>query len=227
MRIWIGAWQQGDGQGRQRAQAIEIIGLDCEIRAMSPIEILLAAALGVALAAAVGLRVFVPLLVVAVAARLGNFELPSTFAWIATTPAVATFAIAAAAEIAAYYLPGVDNLLDVLMTPLALIAGTLVMVAPLWELPPLVKWTVAIVAGGGAAGVTQGLSSMLRAKSTVGTAGLGNPVISTGELGGSVLLSIVALVVPMLALVGVLLLLAWLLRRRWRTSPRPGKDAAA
>ncbi len=185
---------------------------------MSLIETLLAVALGLALAAAVGLRVFVPLLVVAVAARLGSFELPASFAWIATTPAVATFAIAAAAEVAAYYIPGVDNLLDLLMTPLALIAGTLVMVAPLWELPPLVKWTVAIVAGGGAAGLTQGLSSVLRAKSTVGTAGLGNPVISTGELGGSLLISIVALLVPVLALAGVVVLMVWLLRR-WKRAP--------
>jgi hypothetical protein len=208
-------------------EAIEITGLDCEIRAMSPIEILLATALGVALAAAVGLRVFVPLLVVALAARMGNLDPPTSFAWIGTTPAIATLAIAAVAEIAAYYIPGVDNLLDMLMTPLALIAGTLVMVAPLWDLPPLVKWTVAIVAGGGAAGVTQGLSAVLRAKSTVGTAGLGNPVISTGELGGSLLISIVALLVPILALACVLLLLAWLLRRWWRARARPGEGAQA
>jgi hypothetical protein len=192
---------------------------------MSVIEILLAIALGVALAAAVGLRVFVPVLVVAVAAHLGNFELPPAFAWIATMPAVVTFAIAAAAEIAAYYIPGVDNLLDVLMTPLALIAGTLVMVAPLWELPPLVKWTVAVVAGGGAAGITQGLSSVLRAKSTVGTAGLGNPVISTGELGGSLLISIVALLVPVVALVCVLLLVVWLLHSWRRAAARPERSA--
>jgi len=192
---------------------------------MSMIEILLAVALGLALAAAVGLRVFVPLLVVAVAARMGNFELSPALAWITTTPAVVTFAIAAVVEVAAYYLPGVDNLLDLLMTPLALVAGTLVMVAPLWELPPLVKWTVAIVAGGGAAGITQGLSTVLRAKSTVGTAGLGNPLIATGELGGALLISIVALLVPVLALVCVVVLLVWLLRRWRRASARPEVDA--
>jgi hypothetical protein len=187
---------------------------------VSTLDILLAVALGIALAAAVGLRVFVPLLVVSLAAWLGRLELSPTFAWLATGPAVATFGAAAVVEIAAYYIPGVDNLLDVLMTPLALVAGTMMVVAPLWELPPLVKWTVGIVAGGGAAGLTQGLSSLLRAKSTVGTAGLGNPVVSTGELGGSLLLSLLGLLLPFVALAVLVVALLWLLRWLWRRSSR-------
>jgi hypothetical protein len=85
--------------------------------------------------------------------------------------------------------------------------------APLWDLPPLIKWTTAIIAGGGAAGLTQGLTSLLRAKSTLTTGGLANPVVSTAELGGSLLLSVLALLVPVAAL--ALLVLAVVFALRW------------
>ncbi|MET0280637.1 MAG: DUF4126 domain-containing protein [Steroidobacteraceae bacterium] len=191
-------------------------------------EILLAAALGIALAAAVGLRVFVPVLALSLAAWSGRLELAPAFAWLASGAAVVTFSIAAALEIGAYYIPGIDHLLDVLLSPVALVAGTLMVVAPLWELPPLVKWSAGIVAGGGAAGATQLLSSLLRAKSALGTGGLANPVVATGELGGSLLLSLLALLLPFIALAVVaalvLVLLRWLWRRARtaRATPPPG-----
>ena len=172
---------------------------------MDVTESLLSLALGIGLAAAVGLRVFIPLLVVAIAAYFGSIPLAPAFEWVGTAPAIAMFAIAAALEIAAYYIPGVDNLLDAIAAPLALVAGTFMVAAPLWDLPPLVKWTAAIVAGGGAAGLTHGVTSLLRAKSTATTGGLANPVVSTGELGGSLLLSLLAIAVPVLAVVIVIL----------------------
>ena len=75
--------------------------------------------------------------------------------------------VAALAEVLAYYVPGVDNLLDSLATPAALIAGTVVSAAVMTDLPPMVKWTAAVIAGGGVAGLTQAVTAMLRAKSTV------------------------------------------------------------
>ena len=179
-------------------------------------QILLSLALGIGLAAAVGMRVFIPLLVVAVAAHFGAIPLTPAFAWLASPVALAMLAIAAVVEVAAYYIPGVDNVLDAVAAPLALVAGTFMVAAPLWDLPPLVKWTTAIIAGGGAAGLTHGVTSLLRAKSTVATGGLGNPVLATGELGGSLLLSVLALLVPVLAvavvavaLYGVYRLVKW------------------
>ena len=183
-------------------------------------EYLLAAALGISLAAAVGFRVFVPLLVVAIAAQVGWADLPPAFSWLGSATAIAMLAAAAVAEVAAYYIPGVDNLLDALAAPLAVIAGTLLVAAPLWDLPPLLKWTTAVIAGGGAAGLTQGLTSLLRAKSTLATGGLANPVVSTGELGGSLLLSILALLMPLLALVLVAVGLVFIFRRIRRLARR-------
>jgi hypothetical protein len=110
-----------------------------------------------------------------------------------------------------------------LATPAAFVAGTLVSAAVMTDLPPMVKWTAAIIAGGGVAGVTQGVTAMLRAKSTVLTGGLGNVVIATAELGGALLVSLLALVAPLAAFVVVILFLWFairLLRRLLRGAHR-------
>jgi hypothetical protein len=175
-------------------------------------EALLSIALGIGLAAAVGFRVFLPLLVLALGAWSGKIPLSESFQWLGTTPAVLMLGAATLAEIAAYYLPGVDHVLDVVAAPAALLAGTIAAAAVMTDLPPLVKWTTAIIAGGGAAGLTQGLTSLLRVKSATSTGGLGNPVVATGELGGALTLSLLALFAPVLALVLVVLFL-WLVTR--------------
>lgn len=182
------------------------------------IDILIALALGIALAAAAGLRVFVPLLVASLAAHFGQLELAPSFQWLGTLPAVATFAAAAAVEITAYYVPGLDHLLDLVMTPLALVAGVVLVVAPLGDLSPLLRWSIAIIAGGGAAGLTQASTTLVRAKSAAATGGLGNPVVATGELGGSVLISAVALLFPVLALLLVVLLVVMVIALRRKFS---------
>jgi hypothetical protein len=166
---------------------------------MAGTEVALSIALGVGLAAAVGFRVFLPMLVMSIAAYTGHLTLSSGFAWLGSAPALLTLALAALLEVIAYYIPGVDNLLDALATPAALIAGRVVAAAVMVDLPPLVKWTTAVIAGGGAAGLTQGITSLLRLKSTALTGGLGNHIIATGELGGALGVSLLALAAPVLA----------------------------
>jgi hypothetical protein len=183
---------------------------------MTGMEALVSLALGVALAAAVGLRIFVPLLVVSIAAYFGKIHVAPSFAWLGTVPAMAMLGAAAVVEIAAYYIPGVDNLLDAIATPVAIGAGTMMVAAPLWDMPPLLRWTAAVIAGGGAAGLTHGVTSLLRAKSTLATGGLANPVVATTELGGALGLSLLALALPVLALllvVVMVLAIFWMLRR--------------
>jgi len=169
-------------------------------------------ALGVGLAAAVGFRVFLPLLVVSVAAYTGHLELNGSFAWLGTAPAIAMFGIAAIVEIAGFYIPGVDNLLDILATPAAVIAGTVIAAAVMVDLPPMVKWATALIAGGGAAGLTQGVTALLRAKSTALTGGLGNPAIASVEWAGALLVSLLALLAPVLAL-ALIVVFCWLVVR--------------
>ena len=190
---------------------------------MSNVDLAMSAVLGVGLAAATGFRVFLPMLIVGAAAYAGHLSLGESFAWLATPAALTMLGVASIVEIAAYYVPGVDNLLDTLATPGAVIAGTVVSAAVMADLPPMLKWTAAIIAGGGAAGLTQSITTMLRTNSTMFTGGLGNPVIATGELGGALVLPLIALVAPVVAL-AVLALFVWLavrLRRRLRTAPRP------
>ena len=176
---------------------------------MSDFDIPLSIALGVGLAAATGFRVFLPMIIVSGAAYIGHLPLSDGFAWLGTGPALTMLSVAALAEILAYYVPGVDNLLDTLATPAALVAGTVVSAAVMTDVPPMVKWTAAVIAGGGVAGLTQGATAMLRAKSTVLTGGIGNVVIATAELGGALLVSLLALAAPLAAL-GVIIFFLWL-----------------
>jgi len=173
------------------------------------VELVVSVALGVGLAAAVGFRIFLPLLVASIAAYTGHLELSQTFAWLGTLPALVMLGIAAIVEIGAYYIPGVDNVLDVIATPAAFAAGTVIAAAVMVDLPPMVKWATALIAGGGAAGLTQGVTAMLRAKSTALTGGLGNPVIATAEFGGALLVSLLAVLVP-LAAIALVVVFCWL-----------------
>jgi len=187
-------------------------------------DLALSIVLGIALAAASGFRVFLPMLIVSAAAYTGHLQLDNSFAWLGTSSALTMLGVAALAEVLAYYVPVVDNLLDALVTPAALIAGTLVSAAVMTDVPPMVKWTAAVIAGGGVAGLTQGLTGILRAHSTVLTGGLGNSIIATAELGGAVLISFLALVAPAaaIALVMLFLLVAIrLVRRLFRGAKSP------
>ena len=175
-------------------------------------DLALSIVLGIALAAATGFRVFLPMLIVSGAAYAGHLQLDSSFAWLGTPSALTMLSVAALAEVLAYYVPVIDNLLDTLATPAALIAGTIVSAAVMTDVPPMVKWTAAVIAGGGIAGLTQGLTGILRAHSTVLTGGLGNPVIATAELGGALLISFLALVAPAVAIALVILFLLVVVR---------------
>jgi Domain of unknown function (DUF4126) len=131
--------------------------------------------------------------------------------------------VAALVEILAYYIPIIDNLLDVVSAPAAFVAGTILSAAVITDMPPMVKWTAAVIAGGGVAGLTRGVTGVLRAHSTVLTGGLGNFVISTAELGGATLISFLALAAPLaaIALVALFLYLALRLLRRLLRGAKP------
>ncbi len=161
---------------------------------------LLSIGIGLGLSAACGFRVFVPLLFASIAAQAGYLSLAPGFEWVGTQPALYAFAMATLLEILAYYIPWLDNALDSIATPAAVMAGTLASAAVFTDLPPLLKWCLAIIAGGAAAGVVQGATSLLRLKSTALSGGLANPVLSTLELVGSFVMAVVALMAPVVAL---------------------------
>jgi len=197
-------------------------------------ETLLSIGIGLGLAAACGFRVFVPLLVASIAARAGYLSLAAGFDWVGTEPALYAFATATVLEILAYYIPWLDNVLDAIATPAAVIAGMLVGAAVFTDLPPFLKWSLAIIAGGAAAGMVQGATGLLRLKSTALTGGLANPVVSTLELAGSLVTAVMALMLPVVALLLVAALCVAAFRlagrilfgRRAKSNP-PASDTSA
>jgi hypothetical protein len=165
--------------------------------------------IGIALSAACGFRIFVPFLVLSIASLTGYFTLSSGFEWIGTYPALVAFAIATLLEILAYYIPWVDNALDTIASPVAVLAGVIIMASALTDMNPLLKWTLSVVGGGGAAAAVQGFTSITRAASTAATGGLTNFIIATIEAIASVILSIMTIVFPLLAGIAVIVVLCF------------------
>jgi hypothetical protein len=160
---------------------------------------LLSVLLGIGLSAACGFRIFVPFLLVGIAARTGHVALGTSFAWMASTPALIALGVATVVEIGAYYIPWLDHLLDVVATPAAVVAGMIMTASVVTGLDPMLKWTLALIAGGGIAGTVQALTVGTRKVSLLTTGGLGNPVVSTVEFLGSVLLTVLAIALPLVA----------------------------
>lgn len=190
-------------------------------------EALMSICLGLGLSAACGFRIFVPLLAMGVASRAGHLELGGDFQWIASDAALVALGIATACEIAAYYVPWVDNFLDTLATPTAVVAGILATAASVHGTSELLGWAIAVIGGGGVAGLVQAGTTVARGASSVMTAGLGNPLVSTLEAGGALTLSVLAILVPLAAatIVGSTLLVLGLrtARRKGRVVPDEGQ----
>jgi len=176
---------------------------------------------GIGLAAACGFRVFVPLLVLSIASRAGEMSLGHGFGWIASYPALVAFSVATALEIAGYFIPWVDHLLDAVATPTAIVAGILVTASSVGHAGPFLQWTLAVIAGGGTAAVFQGLTATARAVSTATTGGLGNPLVSTVEAGGAAVLSVLAVTLPVAAVLAIVALLVLGVRRLLFRRPSP------
>ena len=179
-------------------------------------ETILAVAVGLALSAAVGLRIFLPFLVMSAAALTGHLPLAPGFEWIGTTPALIAFALATALEVTAYYVPWLDNLLDAAGPPVAVAAGIVASASVVTDLPPLVKWSVAVIAGGSLAGLLHGATAVTRSASTLATGGTANFLVATAEWIGALLTSVLAVMAPFLALLVAAAVGLWLVRRRAR-----------
>lgn len=186
-------------------------------------EHLLSMCLGIGLSAACGFRVFIPLLAMSLASRAGYLDLAEGFLWIGSGPALAAFATAAVLEIAAYYIPLVDNLMDSIAGPVAVAAGILVAASSFIHLDPLLKWTLAIIAGGGTAAIFHGSTALLRGVSTTLTGGTGNHAVATAELGIASGLSILAIALPILSIIVILAVVFFMIRKGFRKLIKPGQ----
>jgi hypothetical protein len=174
-------------------------------------EIITAVAIGLGLSASCGFRVFVPMLVASIAAKTGIFPVNEGFQWLATWPAIISFGTATIAEILAYYIPFIDNLLDTITTPLAIGGGTLLLTSVLPVDNDFLKWAAGFLFGGGAAATVQGGTVLTRLASSKLTAGTGNAVVATGEHAAAFGTSTLSLFLPLIVATLIILMISYFL----------------
>ena len=162
---------------------------------------------GVGLAAATGFRVFLPIFLISLGSYLGWFPLAASFSWMSGISVVIGTGIAMICEIAAYYLPFIDNVLDSITVPLATVAGTILVAGQFTEINSFVQWALALIAGGGTAATISAAMAGTRALSSSTTAGIANPIVSTVETLFSTIMSFISIFLPILAIVLVAILL--------------------
>ena len=191
-------------------------------------DIAIGICLGLGLAASCGFRVFVPLLISNIASMTGIVDIGGGFEWMGSWPAFAIFLTATIVEIGAYYIPVLDNMLDTISVPLATIAGTLLSVTFITDVPPMVQWTLGIIIGGGSAAVIKSGASMARLKSTTFTAGWANWLLATFEHVTSFVMSILTVLLPIVMGVialGVLGFFGWRLAVKKKPNSRINSDS--
>ena len=168
--------------------------------------------IGIALSATCGFRVFVPLLAVNIGFRALNadeaspFKLDDRFEWLGGDIALVIFLVASIIEIGGYYIPWIDNLLDTIASPAAIVAGTLITTSFIDIESWWLQWLLGLIAGGGAAGAVQAATVVTRASSTITTGGLGNPIVASVETSGAFLGSALSILAAPFA-IGVFVLL--------------------
>lgn len=192
------------------------------------LQLLESIGLGLGLGVAAGFRVVVPFWVLSAAALFGHIELTESMTWLGSTSAFIGLSIALVVEIAAYSVPWLDNAIDTVALPIAAVAGTLLMAIAANQLDPFAQWSVAIVAGGGAAATVKGLNGLTRFVSTATTGGATNLVLAGVELVGAVVISVFALVAPIVMFVLVLAFFILLVRfaiKAFYRAKKPTPDA--
>ena len=184
---------------------------------MNEFDIILALCMGLGLAAASGFRVFLPPFLLSIAVRADAVDVDltnSSLEYFDSNVAVILLGVATIAELAAYYVPWVDNLLDSIASPAAVVAGTgMTAVVLEGNTDPVIQWSLAIITGGGVSAAVQGATVVTRGVSTAITGGVGNPVVSTGENIASLILTILAIVLAPLAAILVVILFAMIVKK--------------
>ena len=178
-------------------------------------ETLLAAGTGAGLSSIAGLRAYLPLALVGLFARLGLFDLPVALGFLDNWLVVGTLLALALVEGVLDKIPALDTAVDVVQTPVRILAGAVLFSAALEAgLDPAAIPELA--AGGGIAGVVAGLKAFLRPPANVSTAGVSAPFLSGMEDVVALVGGIIAILVPLvsLALVAFLLFVFYRIRKR-------------
>ena len=192
---------------------------------MDTANIVLALCLGLGLSAACGFRVFIPPFAMSLATMQGVVTPAADWQWLGNPITVITLGMATLIEVAAYFTPWVSNALDsveLIAAPIAGMAMTALSLSMVGDINPVMLWSTAAIAGGGTAELVEGATALTRLATAGTTAGLASPVLGFMELLSAAVLSILAILAPVLALGLVigLALYCWLRLRRFRERRR-------
>ena len=175
-------------------------------------EPIAAVIVGLLLSLSAGVRVTLPLLAVNLFAWYQVIALPRDMDWLGTEPTLILLVAATIAETTIHFIPAAGTALKAAATPLAFVAGTLLMAVPLGGHNPIYQWTLAAFIGGGTAtlmhlGVTS--ARALTEPANVASLGLFGLFWNVGEVLGSIVLTLLsALCVVAGWAVGVICLVA-------------------
>ncbi|HEU0115786.1 MAG TPA: DUF4126 domain-containing protein [Thermomicrobiales bacterium] len=178
---------------------------------------------GLGLAAPAGLNAYLPLLILALAARFTDqVRLTPPYDVLASWPVIIVLVVLLTIEIVVDKIPGLDHVNDVIQTVIRPAAGAILMLAAtgVVGLSPAVAIPVGLVA----AGSVHAAKATARPVVTIGTAGMFNPIVSVGEDAIATIASLVAIFLPALVLVVLALFVifvAWAVVRRRSARPAP------
>jgi len=189
------------------------------------VEIVIPLLMGLSLAATAGLRAFLPLLGLALAAHFGLVHLNGRFAWLQSGAALVVLAIAAVAEMLADKIPVVDHALDALQTVVRPMAGVVAVAGTQAHMDPLMAGVMGLVLGAPLAGSVHVAKGGVRLASTAATAGFANPLLSLAEDVVTAALAFLSLFAPVIAFLVVLLMIFFGLRLWYRARQRRAKAA--
>jgi len=182
---------------------------------------ILPACLGLGLAASCGLRTFLPLFILSLAARFHGFgvDLNPALGWLGSTTALITLGLATLIEVAADKIPLLDHILALVGTVTRPMAGVLAASAVMTHLDPTTAAIAGLILGAPIALAVHSAQAGTRAVSTVTTAGLANPILSLTEEIAAVSNALLALAAPILVPVVLVIggLFVFLMLRRFRS----------
>lgn len=204
--------------------------IDLSVHMSDPaMEVALSMLLGVALSASCGFRIFIPPLILSIAALFFNVVLPADLSWFATYPAFLILLTATLLEVGAYYVPWLDNALDHVTAPAAVVAGTVITHSFIGvEMDPALKWLLALVAGGGASGAVQAMTSVIRSASSLFTFGMTNNAVATAENTAAVAVPTLAIWFPLIAIfiASVVIVISVMVFSKGKKSDKESKEAS-
>jgi hypothetical protein len=200
-------------------------------------ELIAAILIGLLLSISAGVRITLPLLAIAILAYEHVIRLPSNLAWLDADPTLILLCVAFVVETIVHFIPAAGTLIKAAATPLAFVAGTLLMAVPLGDKNPIYQWVLAGALGGGAATFTHlgftGLRGVTAPANLAsgGIFGLGWNMFELFLSSAFIALSGICVVagwvvaLAILVLLGIaLLVFIWKASRhwsRWRPSPAP------